>query len=186
MEERHRALPQPLKEWDDSPDPDDRPPTTADYEQWKLTSPEKQEHVLSQVDVFLDKFISTCQGGPTERRQMLHHLFRSIGKFFRPNIETDSLRKEMISTKNLRKGGAAWSTNKMVMGWDLDTLENQLRLMPKHERKVRAPFDTILAAAHQVSLRKWRHLLGLLRSFTPDVAGAQGMFTRIQHALRQA
>ena len=30
--------------------------------------PELWVHTLAQVDVYLDDFISTCQGGPTERR----------------------------------------------------------------------------------------------------------------------
>ena len=49
-----------------------------------------------------------------------------------------------------------------------------------------AALAAIPAAAHHISLRKWRQLLGLLRSITLAVAGAHGKFTRLQHALRQA
>ena len=58
--------------------------------------------------------------------------------------------------------------------------------MPKRKIKVRAVLDAIPAALHQVSLRKWWHLLGLLRSITLAVSGAKGTFTRLQHTLHQA
>ena len=124
--------------------------------------PELRVHALAQVDVYLDDFISTCQGGSTEQRQMLRHLFWRIDTVFRPNLGTYSLRKEPISTKKLGQGGAAWSTKKTVLGWDLNTKEHHLRLTPKRELKVRVDLDTIPSEAQQVSVRKWRHLLGLL------------------------
>ena len=40
--------------------------------------------------------------------------------------------------------------------------------------------------AHSTSLRKWRELLGLLRSIKPAVSGSRGMFTQVQHALKRA
>ena len=110
-------------------------------------------------------------------------MFRSIEKFFRHNLGNDGLRKEPISTNNLRQGYAVWSTMKTVMGWEINTKEHHLRLTPKQESKVCAALDTISAAAHQVSLLKWRHILGIPSSIAPAVAGAQGMFTRLQHAL---
>ena len=64
--------------------------------------------------------------------------------------------------------------------------KHHLRLTPKRELKFRAALDAIPAKARQVSLRKWRHLLGLLPIIIPDVAGAQGVFTCLEHALQQA
>ena len=110
---------------------------------------------------------------------MLRHLFRSIDTVFWPNAATDVLRKDLISTKNLGQGDAAWSTKKTVLGWELNTKEHHLRLTPKRELKVRAALNVIPTKARQVSLRKRRHLLGLLRSITPAIAGAHGMFTRL-------
>ena len=77
---------------------------------------------MAQVDVYLDDFIPTFQGIPTKRRQSLNQLFRSIEKFFIPNVDTNGLHNEPISTKNLRQGEIAWSTNETVLGWDLNTL----------------------------------------------------------------
>ena len=72
-------------------------------------------HALAQVDVYLDNFISTCQGGPTEQQQMLRHLFRSMDTVFRPNTDTNGLLKEPIYNKKLGQGDSAWSTTKTVL-----------------------------------------------------------------------
>ena len=141
-------------------------------------------HDLAQVEVYLDDFISIYQGGPTERRQMLRHLFRSINTVFWKNVATDVLRKEPTSTKKLGKGDASWLTNKPVLGWELDKKEHRLRLTPKRDIKVRVALDAIPAEVYQVSLQKWRHLIGLLRNITLSVDMAHGMFTRLQHALQ--
>ena len=115
---------------------------------------------------------------------MLRHLFRSIDTVFWPNAATDVLRKDLISTKNLGQGDAAWPTKKTVLGWELNTKEHRLRLTPKCKIHVRAALDVIQAKVRQVSFRKCWHLLGLLRSITSAIARAQGMLARLQHALR--
>ena len=117
---------------------------------------------------------------------MLHHLFQSIDTVFCTNAATDGLRKEPISTKKLGQGDTAWSNKKKLMGWELNTKEHHLRLTPKRDLKVRAALDTIPSEACQVSLRKWWHLLCILRSITPSVYGAQGMFKLLQNKLQQA
>ena len=43
MDERHRALPHPLKVLANSPSPKDRPSTTDDDKQWKQTSPSSRD-----------------------------------------------------------------------------------------------------------------------------------------------
>ena len=58
--------------------------------------------------------------------------------------------------------------------------------MPNRECKVRAALEAITAVAHPVFLRKWRHLLGILRSITLAISGAHGMFKCLHHALHQA
>ena len=63
-------------------------------------------HALAQVDIYMDDFISTCQGSPSERRPVLRHLFQIIDIFFRPNVDTYGLHKDTISTKKLGQGGS--------------------------------------------------------------------------------
>ena len=139
---------------------------------------------FTQLNLYLEYFIWTCQGDPKESIQTIHNLFRSINTVLQTNEATYSLYKEPISTNKLCQGDAAWSTKKTVLGWELDTKENQLRLTNKLESKVRTALDTIPVPAHQVYLRKYWQLLGLLQSITPYVAGEPGMFTRLQNTLR--
>ena len=47
---------------------------------------------------------------------MTRHLFRAIDELFCPNNKDDIAREEPISLKNLRKGDAAWSTKKVILG----------------------------------------------------------------------
>ena len=117
---------------------------------------------------------------------MLRHLLQSIETVLRTNKATDGFQKEPISTKNLRQGDDVWSKTKTVLVWELENKEYHLRLTPKRELKVRAALGAIPTKARQVSFRKWWHLLGILRSVHLAVAGAQGMFTRLLHALWQA
>ena len=48
---------------------------------------------------------------------MTRHLFRTTDELFRPNDKDDIAREEPISLKKLRKGDAAWSTKKVILGW---------------------------------------------------------------------
>ena len=47
---------------------------------------------------------------------MTRHLFRTVDELFCPNNKDDIAREEPISLKNLHKGDAAWSTQKVVLG----------------------------------------------------------------------
>ena len=58
---------------------------------------------------------------------------------------------------------------------------HHITLTPKWEANVRAAFATILCREHQVSLRKWRNLLGILQSINHTVTGEGGLFTHLQN-----
>ena len=55
----------------------------------------------SNVNIYLEDFISVVQGGPREMRQMLRHVFHKIYRVFRPNKEADTNRKYSIYLKKL-------------------------------------------------------------------------------------
>ena len=59
---------------------------------------------------------------------MTRHLFCAIGDFFRPNNKDDITQEEPISLQKLRKGNAAWSAQKVVLGWAIDTVKQVLTL----------------------------------------------------------
>ena len=117
---------------------------------------------------------------------MTLHLFRAIDKLFRPNNKDDIAREDPISLKKLRKGNIARSTQKVFLGWAIDTVKQVLNLPADRKTNLRALLDTTPPSAIQFSRRRWHKLLGNLRSTVPAMAGAAGMFTRLQHALKTA
>ena len=62
---------------------------------------------------------------------MLRHLFNQIDRVFRINKDADTNRKYPIYLKKLGKGDVAWSTEKTVIGWDLNKISHLLRLPPR-------------------------------------------------------
>ena len=117
---------------------------------------------------------------------MTRHLFRAIDEIFRPNDQDDIAREESISLKKLRKGDAAWSTMKVILGWAIDTAKQVLTLPEDRKSSLLALLDTVPPIASRCSRRRWHKLLGTLRSTVPAIVGAAGMFTRLQHALKKA
>ena len=117
---------------------------------------------------------------------MTQHLFRAIDELFCFNNKDDISWEDPISLKNLRKGDAAWSTQKVVLGWAIDTVKQLLTLPDDRKTNLLALLDTILPSASRCSRRRWHKLLETLRSTVPAISGAAGMFTRLQHALKTA
>ena len=71
-----------------------------------------------------------------------------------------------------------------MLVWNLDTISQLLRVLPKRQAKVHTALEaTPPQAAHSTLLRKWRKLLGLLWSITSAVAGSWVIFARVQHSL---
>ena len=117
---------------------------------------------------------------------MTQHLFRAIDELFCPNSKDNTAREEPISLKKLSKGDAAWSTQKVVLGWAINTVKQVLTLPDDHKTNLLDLLDTIPPSASRCSRRRWKKLLRTLRSTVPAIAGAAGMFTRLQHDLKTA
>ena len=117
---------------------------------------------------------------------MTRQLFRAINGLFRPNDKDDIAREEPISLKKLRKGDNAWITKKVILGWTIDTAKQVITIPEDRKSSLLDLLDTAPPSASQFSRRRWHKLLGTLRSTVPAIAGAAGMFTRLQHALKRA
>ena len=105
---------------------------------WEHLPEEQRSTAKSNVDVYLDNFISVVQGGPRERCQMLRHLFHKIYRVFCPNKWAVTKHKEFIYLKKLDQGDGAWSNQNTVLEWDLGTFSHLLRLPPRQQEKVAA------------------------------------------------
>ena len=165
---------------------DDSGAPEAQYDaSWEHPPMEQRSATTANVGVYLDELISVLHEGPIERRQFFCHLFHKIERVFRPKEESDTNSKDPISRNKLGQEDGAWSTRNTVLGWDINTIAHLLCLTPRRKEKVEAALAAIPRKAHSTSLRKWRKLLGLLRSITPAVARSRGMFTRVQHDLKR-
>ena len=104
---RHTAPPHHLKDLADT-----KPPQTSEEEatatrdansNWEALSPHTRATALSHVEVYLHDFIGITQGGPTERRQMMRHLFRAINELFRPLTRMTLHRRRPSLSKSSKK-----------------------------------------------------------------------------------
>ena len=187
---QHTVLPHHLEHLADT-----KPPKTSAQEvtatleannDWEALSLHAQATALAHVELYLDDFISITQVGPTDRRQMTRYLFRAIDKIFCPNNKDNITQEDPISLKKFRKADATWSTQKVVLGWAIDTVKQVVILPDERKTNLLALLDTIPPSASRCSQRCWHKLLGIICSTVPAIAGAAGMFTRLQHALKTA
>ena len=68
--------------------------------------------LLNYTDVYMDDFVTLCQGSPTDRMKALRNLFHKTDKVLRPNDAGDTTRQEPNSIKKLRQGDAFFYTRK--------------------------------------------------------------------------
>ena len=114
---------------------------------------------LAYVDVYLDDFIKAVQGWYNALRTR-RTLFHCVDSIFRPNGPNDKWRKEPNSIKKLLQGDAFWSTQKVILGWLIDTVAMTISL-PIHRQ------ERLLELLHEaLKLRKIErlHLQKLLAS----------------------
>ena len=98
---------------------------------------------LAQADVYVDDFLLAAQTRCMQTRLMRQAL-TSIDQVLRPVDCTDPMyRKEPTSVKKLLQGDAAWSTQKRMLGWDIDTIQGTLSLPPHRIDRLREILDRV-------------------------------------------
>jgi hypothetical protein len=130
----------------------------------------------------MDDFIALAQR-PYCRR-VLHHTLQGILSVFRdaPHKDDPNTRRHIISTSKMAKGDATWSTQKVVLGWLIDSAAGTLQLLP-HKAQRLCELLSEFQANHRTTKRKWRSLLGELRYMATALQGAKYLFTVLQHVL---
>ena len=135
---------------------DTKPPQTSAEEvaatleansNWEALSPHARDISLAHVEVYLDDFIGITQRGPTKISQMTRHLFHTINDIFRPNNKDNIEQEEPISLKKIRKVDAAWSTQKVILGWAINTVKQVLTLPAYRKINLLALLDAIPPSA---------------------------------------
>ena len=137
---------------------------------------------LAYVDVYVDDFVKMVQGWFNAMR-VRRHTFHNIDKVFRPNDRDDQNRKQPISESKLKKGDDHWSTQKVILGWLIDTISMTISLPPHRQERLLSLLGTIIKR-RRASVQEWHQLLGELRSMSLAIPGSRGCFSFLQHALR--
>ena len=137
---------------------------------------------LAQMDVYVDDVIGMAQSTDlaTKTRRLAMH---TIDKVFRPNDANDGIgRSEPISQSKLNKGDGTWSTKKTILGWDFDTIAQNVTL-PQHRATRLHDILHATLQRQQVSKKQWQRLLGELRSMVLANRGGEGLFSQLQDVL---
>ena len=116
-----------------------------------------------------------------ETTRVLFHWF-----LFCPKNPLDVAREAPILLNKLLKYDAQWSTKKTVLGWAIDISQNIFMLPSTCREKLVYSLSAIPNQARRVIKKKYYRLLGIFCSAVPSIVGADGMFRRLQHALKTA
>ena len=136
---------------------------------------------LAYVDVYVDDFIKLAQGWANALR-VRRHTYHNIDRVFRPNDEADHDRKDPISVKKLKRGDDSWATEKVILGWLINTASKTISLPPHRKERLHHLLDTMLSRK-RASRQEWQRLLGELRSMQLALPGSAGCFSFLQEAL---
>jgi hypothetical protein len=90
----------------------------------------------------------------------------------------------IISEAKITKGNATWSTQKTLLGWNINTATMTLTLPPHRQTHLLELLHTF-SSKHRISRTKWQQLLGELWSMALALSGANYHFLLLQNALIQ-
>ena len=122
-----------------------------------------------------------------QRTRVMRTTLEAIDHVFRPLAPHDPAhRKEPASVKKMLKGEACWATTKRILGWDLDTVAETIHLPPHRLERLYELLESISPPHKRVSVKRWNQLVGELRSMSPALPGARGLFSILQDSLKRA
>ncbi len=141
-------------------------------------SPVLPSEPLAYIDVYIDDFIGAAQHPATTRvSRALLHAVDTV--FCDPPMST---RRQVVSASKLLKGDAAWSHQKRILGWDVNTSTMTLHL-PPHRLTRLTDILTAFLTQQRTSRRRWHRLLGELRSMAMALHSTKYLFSILQHVL---
>ena len=167
---------------DTTPEPTATKPPTLSMHHNRLG---RHRRPLAYIDVFVDDFLGAAQGDQSRRTRIRRLLLQSFDEVFRPLEEGERHRQEPVSVKKLKKGDAAWAVQKILLGWVVDSVRGTIELPPHREERLHQLIDAFLHRK-RTTVKKWRQLIGELRSMTVALPGSAGLFTNMQAALVRA
>ena len=146
----------------------DTPPTSTSNQCLSTNTPNVYSRgpllkLTNFTEVYMDDFLMASQFPSCQRAAIHNNLFH-------------------ISIKKLEKGDAAWSTEKVVLGWHINTIQRTIEL-PQHRIKRLNDILNIPRHQHRTSLKRWQSLIGELCSTSSALPGSRGLFNQLQSVL---
>ena len=118
---------------------------------------------LQYWNIYVDDFTGLAQGNEWKRRAIKRVLFHSLDCVFRPLADDDvPSRQEPASIKKLKKGDGTWTTNKVLLGWEVDTVTKTITLPPHRVERLHDILHAIRPGQRYVPTQHWQKLLGEL------------------------
>ena len=140
---------------------------------------------LSYWDTYINAFCGLVQGNKWIRPMVKRILFQALDQIFKPVDPSDiPACQEQAYTKKLKKGEAAWTTSKVMLGWLVDTITKTITLPPHQVERLHAILDSVQPSQRYMATNDWYKLLGELRSMVIALPGAKGSFSALQEAFR--
>jgi hypothetical protein len=169
---------------------DTLPPDYLPDETAKVVPPLSPRTFLDQpvayVDVYVDDLGGLAQGDYTRRRRVNRAVFHSLDQVFRPVTSTDSpYRQEPASRKKLEKGDGYMATQKVYLGWLIDTVAMVIRLTPRRLARLHEILDSLPRSRKRVSIKTWHKVMGELRSMVLALPGGKGLFSALQFRFKE-
>ena len=131
---------------------------------------------LQYWDIDVDDFCGLVQGNKWKRRAVKQVLFNALDKVFRPLDRNDTVfRQEPVSLKKLRKGDTRLDTEKIILGWLLDTINKTISLPPHRAKRLYETLNAITADQRWIATKDWHKVIGELRSMSVALPGCTGL-----------
>ena len=141
---------------------------------------------LAYIGIFLDDFLGITQGNKARQEEAKRALSHSLDNVLRPLMPTDlPMHEDPVSLKKMKQGDSKWAKQKKLLGWVIDSVRGTIHL-PQHRATRLTTMLQEVEGQRRVSRKRWRKLLGGLRSLMLAIPGSEGMFSHIQAALVKA
>jgi hypothetical protein len=139
--------------------------------------------------VYLDNFIGMVQGSWTHCRHINRVLLHNLDKVFCPldHLNNEHLQKPAF-IKKMKKGNVTWLTQKIVLGWIIDTVRRTIEFPVLRLTRLFELLHSITpasAASALISGNSWRESSALWSSSSQEERVYLAYFSRFSKCARE-
>ena len=84
---------------------------------------------LAYIDIFVDNFLGITLGNKARQEEVKRALLHTLNDVLCPLSPTDlPTRQDPASLKNMKEGDSTWATQKILLGWVIDSVGGTIHL----------------------------------------------------------